>query len=266
MLNTSIVIPDISFWQDIDSTTRSVDFTQMAIAGAPGVTMRMGQGSWIDEDFRTFSIGAKAAKLVRSGYWFLDSRTSPEKQADLCFSLWREQPLEGEVWADFEGTKLSRPTWEHLYRFITRLTVLGIPNNRIGVYTGFPYWTQNGPNPTSEKKNLLWFKQYPLWLAWYTEDSSKVKVPAPWTTPLLWQFTAKGDGQLYGVESKSVDLSYYQGTWKDYQQRYGAVPALPQNPNLCPKCGKPLVDHRCPPYGESDIDSNWPYSATRTTP
>ena len=38
-------------------------------------------------------------------------------------------------------------------------------------------------------------------------------VPKPWakTEWLLWQFTDNGDGKIYGVESKNIDLNYFNG-------------------------------------------------------
>ena len=35
------------------------------------------------------------------------------------------------------------------------------------------------------------FKKYPLWLAWYTNDFTKVKIPKPWDKIKMWQLTEK---------------------------------------------------------------------------
>lgn len=50
------------------------------------------------------------------------------------------------------------------------------------VYTGY-YFMRDTVKPSSE------WSRYPLWLAWYTSDFSKVKCPAPWTKVNIWQYS-----------------------------------------------------------------------------
>lgn len=65
------------------------------------------------------------------------------------------------------------------------------------VYTGF-YFARDDIKPTKE------FGRYPLWLAWYTQDFSRVKAPWPWQAIKIWQYTEHGRNE--GVVG-NVDLN-----------------------------------------------------------
>ena len=71
------------------------------------------------------------------------------------------------------------------------------------IYTGWGYWVEFGS--TDQK----WLK-YPLWVANWGVISPKMC--PPWTVWTLWQYTATGDGHLYGCEALGVDLNYYAGS------------------------------------------------------
>ena len=66
------------------------------------------------------------------------------------------------------------------------------------VYLGY-YFCKDFIKPTPE------FARYPLWLAWYTNYESKIKVSAPWKHWTFWQYsetaTVKGVGKC--------DVNYY---------------------------------------------------------
>jgi lysozyme len=67
------------------------------------------------------------------------------------------------------------------------------------VYCGY-YFARDHIKPTLD------FAKYPLWIAWYTTDFSKVKVPLPWKKIKLWQFTETGkiDGVIGNVDINRV--------------------------------------------------------------
>jgi len=74
---------------------------------------------------------------------------------------------------------------------------------------------------------LAYFKQYPLWIANYGVDSPLV--PAPWDKNewTLWQITDNGDGALYGVESKNIDLNYFNGDEASFKAAFGLSESVP---------------------------------------
>ncbi len=47
-------------------------------------------------------------------------------------------------------------------------------------------------------------------------------IPKPWPKDewLFWQFTDNGDGSLYGVESKNIDLNYFNGDLAAFRARF----------------------------------------------
>ncbi len=50
------------------------------------------------------------------------------------------------------------------------------------------------------------FEKYPLWIAWYTNDFNRVKVPKPWDRITLWQYTDRAliDGVKGSVDANKV--------------------------------------------------------------
>jgi hypothetical protein len=49
---TTVIGPDVSFYQDAANTPQQIDFTAMKRAGADFVIIRAGQNSWTDPDFQ----------------------------------------------------------------------------------------------------------------------------------------------------------------------------------------------------------------------
>jgi lysozyme len=97
------------------------------------------------------------------------------------------------------------------------------------IYCGKFYWVEwMTPDPA-------WLK-YKFWLAWYA-DESVIKVPPPWTTWQLWQYTGNGNGPQYGSEGLSMDLDYYNGTRDQLYAWANTTPTLSCPPHVCKYCG-----------------------------
>jgi GH25 family lysozyme M1 (1,4-beta-N-acetylmuramidase) len=215
-------IPDISFWQDNNTTPQKVDFVKMKNA-TDEVIIRAGQRNWVDEDFIENWRLAKAAGLQRGSYWFYDSRESPQKQADIWkVSIGWDLPERG-LWIDLEesygGAWKGEANWK---RFAEAVRAY-FPNVKIGIYTGYGWWAEQTVFQAD------YWSTFPLWLASYN-PVEYVTVPSPWkmTGPVLWQYSAKGDGPKYGVESWNIDLSYTCKAWFDL---FGGEPTpAPQPP------------------------------------
>ncbi len=219
--------PDISFYQDEPTTPERIDFAKMKKA-ADFVIIRAGQNLWPDRDFKHNWVAAKDAGLPRGTYWFYDSRADPKRQAELWVDLLNGDLGELPLFADFEdaygGTYKG---WRSWYDFLERLKQL-VDKKEIAIYTAFYYWRDNAPNATSEAQSLEYFHQYPLWIANY--GVAEPSIPKPWGPKewLFWQFTEVGDGKLYGVESKGIDLNYFNGDAVAFRQRFGiAEPGEP---------------------------------------
>lgn len=212
--------PDVSFYQDEPETPEHIDFVKMK-KSADFVIVRAGQNLWPDRDFKLNWAAAKEAGLPRGTYWFYDSRANPKRQAELWVELMDGDLGELPLFADFEDAYGGQYTgWRSWYAFLERLKEL-VTDKEIAIYTAFYYWRDNAPSATTEKDSLEYFHQYPLWIANYGVSSPSV--PKPWGPDewTFWQFTEVGDGELYGVESKGIDLNYFNGDAEAFRQRFG---------------------------------------------
>jgi len=217
---TNVIGPDVSFYQDNPGTSRQIDFVKMK-QSAGYVIIRAGQNLWVDSDFGYNWSKAKEAGLPRGSYWFYDSRADPKKQADLWFTQISNDPGELPLFADLEETyNGSFAGWKHWYTFIERIRALISNKQEIGIYTGYYYWLQNAPSKLTDPVELEYFHQYPLWIANYGVTTPSV--PAPWDPNewVFWQYTDKGDGPLFGVESLNVDMNYFNGDTNALKSRF----------------------------------------------
>jgi GH25 family lysozyme M1 (1,4-beta-N-acetylmuramidase)/uncharacterized protein YgiM (DUF1202 family) len=215
----NVIGPDVSFYQDDPETPQGIDFVKMR-AAAGYVIIRAGQNSWVDSDFKVNWREAKLAKLPRGSYWFYDSRTEPKKQAELWVKQFGGDFGELPLFADFEENyKGPYKGWKNWYTFLERLKQL-VNGHEISIYTAYYYWRDNAPNATTQAANLNYFLQYPLWVANY--GAAEPSIPLPWKKGewLFWQYTETGDGKLFGVESKGIDLNYFNGDQTAFHTRF----------------------------------------------
>ncbi|HEY3311534.1 MAG TPA: GH25 family lysozyme [Anaerolineales bacterium] len=214
-----VIGADISFYQNNIYTTRRIDFVKMHTL-AEFVIIRAGQNTWKDRDVKMNWKDARLAGIPRGSYWFYDSRSDPKRQA----ALWVEA-LEGDLgelplFLDLEENYRGKYTgWKNWYYFLEQLKSL-VGQKEIGIYTGYYYFRDNAPDRYYYRENLEYFHKFPLWIANYRTD--KPRDPLPWREDewLFWQFTPKGDGRAYGVESKGIDLNYFNGTLTDFYKRF----------------------------------------------
>lgn len=229
--------PDVSFYQDDNETPQKIDFKRMDTV-ASFVIIRAGQNLWKDPDFTDNWQASKDAGLPRGSYWFYDSRANPKRQAELWAELLGGDLGELPLFADFEekyGGDYAG--WHHWYDFLEALKIL-LPNKEIGIYTAYYYWRENAPNASTQTESLEYFHQYPLWIANYKVVVPKV--PLPWQAEewLFWQYTAGGDGAKYGVESKGIDLNWFNGNIEALNKRFNLRitpdpnPVPPPTPNI----------------------------------
>jgi len=214
--------PDISFYQDDNSTPEGVDFNKMR-ERSDFVVIRAGQNTWIDPDFKHNWKAAKEAGLPRGSYWFYDSRSEPKAQAKLWRDALGDDQGELPLFADFEESYDGPYAgWQKWYAFLEYVKKL-MPDKEIVIYTGYYYWKENAPDPNLHPESLEYFHQYPLWIARY--GTSEPLVPAPWDEGewTFWQFTEHGDGAEFGVETAGIDLNYFNGTPEELRERFNIV-------------------------------------------
>lgn len=204
-----MIIPDVSFYQYRYNPRKEIDFAVMA-RNTKGVIIRAGQNLWEDVEFHTSMDNARAAGLLRGSYWFYDSRANPKRQAEKWVDVLGHDTGELELWCDFEdrygGAYGGMKNW---YDFMERVKAL-LPHKQLGIYTGYFYWIEHNTGLNS------YFAQYPLWIAAYGVVTPKI--PAPWTSYLMHQYTDNGMGAEWGVASGNIDLNTFNG---DFDARYG---------------------------------------------
>lgn len=229
-----IIGTDVSFYQDDNTTSRKIDFAQMRSAGAKFAIIRIGQNTWPDPDFADYWRDAKAAGIPRGSYFFYDSRVSPRAQADLAISALKSDRGELPLFADYEENYGGQyGGYLHFKDFLSYLEQ-GLPGKEIGIYTGYYFWTGRVPAPQRD-----YFRKYPLWIAAY--ETSAPLIPPPWSGYLFWQFTSKGNGGVYGVESGNIDLNYFDGDENQLKLRFGIGGSVPTDPP------PPIDDEILPP-------------------
>lgn len=220
--DTGIFGFDVSFYQDVNATVKKIDFQMMKDYGASFAVIKAGQFTYADEDFADNWRNCKGI-LPRSAYWFGDKDATGKSQAIRFWALVQNDQPEGMLFVDYEDG--SWVDWRQLYDFIVELqTLSGYPSSRIGIYTGRYYWIDHSPvNPAQRD----WFKPYPLWIAWYADDPTVVRIPLPWIECLLWQDGTPSIGFAVGVESREVDHNRFNGDAEKFKTYMGGTPVVP---------------------------------------
>jgi hypothetical protein len=130
--------------------------------------------------------------------------------------------------ADYEETYMgSYRGVEQFKLFVQEFQKLTkLPSDRIGIYTGYYYWISNGSVDP-------WWTQFWLWIAWYG-PAENVLIPRPWTIEKTWawQYTASGDGTLFGVQSLEIDMNYCVMGLQEFERLYGEVIEVPTGDNM----------------------------------
>jgi len=121
IIEKSVNVYDISFWNDRNDTLEITNFANMKQSAA-GVIIRAGQGSWDDSDFAA-NWSASRSVLPRGLYWFYDSRYSPGSQALRIKNLLMKYGMpDMEIWADYEETyNGAYAGWRHFSVFISEI-------------------------------------------------------------------------------------------------------------------------------------------------
>lgn len=215
--NSGIFGFDVSFYQRIAAhdglPAKEIDFNRMKAYGADFVIIKAGQHTYTDPGFIYNWEHAKLAKIPRGSYWFEDKDSSPKDQAVKYWNLIKNDIGEGVCVMDFEDG--SHTDLNSAYVFLDNFQQKsGLPDNKIVVYTGYPFWNAAKATSLSQRS---WFRKFPLWLAWYTSDVSEVRIPYPWSKVTFWQDGTPSIGLQVGVQSREIDHDFFNGTREDFK-------------------------------------------------
>ncbi len=192
---------DVSHWQ------AKVDWKKAKAAGIEFAFIKATQGNIIiDDRFQENWAGSCDADVPRGAYHFYDYRVDPVSQAK---HFLKTVPLSGEMphVCDAEAIKVTTtvkvPTNYADSLCIFLEIVKNVTQVRPIIYTAWSFWSTNCPSAT-------WARKYPLWIANY--NWTVPMTPLPWGPDgwTYWQFTDRGPGATYGVQSKQIDLDIWR--------------------------------------------------------
>ena len=118
---------------------------------------------------------------------------------------------------DYEPTIPANP--KAVFQFLSDVNSLFKHPKGVIVYSSNNFWSQLKPTPTWMENNASIGK----WVAsWKTAETPTL--PPGWKTYDFWQYTDRGNGSLYGVKSKQIDLDRFNGTTNDLKTWFRVVP------------------------------------------
>lgn len=189
---------------DVSYHQGTIDWKKVAESGVKFAIIRAGYGkSTVDEKFIENITGANTAGLKIGVYWFIYALNEEDAiaNADKCHETIKlyKDILDLGVAADYEydsdrysikkgvtQTKSSRT--RIVQAFLNRLKEYG-------------YKVTNYANPDYLNGKFEPLNEYPLWLAYYSDNETKAKR----YNPIMWQYSSKGS--VPGIRG-NVDLNY----------------------------------------------------------
>jgi lysozyme len=211
---------DVSRWEDDLTTPYQPDLSKAWARGISFIGIKVSQNNWTDKLFVYFWQHAKELGLLRLPYHFFDyslTKKTPAEQAKyFCEQIYKDPPeitpyLDYEEYAPWGDLPIVSKSLSYIQQFME--TVDAQLGKSCGLYTNKSVIKYNlGANLTP-----TWLTKRPLWIA---NPSPIPPVIAPWSKWSFWQYTFVGDGIAYGMESKGLDLDYYNGTIDDLKKEF----------------------------------------------
>lgn len=207
---------------DVSQFNGTIDWSKVI---AHFSAVRVGYGRTIDNKFKVNWAGAKG-KVKRIPYWYLDFYSNHmasstvygtsdvdwgKAQAVTCWNALKNDP-EGIVFLDIENTNVkgvpeimavTGRAQTIAMAFLQEMDRLNGKTNGIYCSLGLLSWFAD------------WFRDRPLWVAWYNEAQTAASVLAAvrakgWHGPVvIWQYASHGDVNADGVaDGISMGMQY----------------------------------------------------------
>lgn len=255
---------------DVSQFNGTIDWVKLTVITHNFCIHRGGYGRVTDSQFKRNWAESKG-KVNRSIYWYMDYYSNHIKgwgvdnvsdrdwgrmQADACFAAQKHDPSV-YVWLDIEnGNPAYAPVLSSVATraktiakaFLERMDELNKKKNGIYCSIGLLSWFDT------------WFKDRPLWVAWYNESQTVASVIKAVTATgwigkcMIWQYASHGEiygdgvaqGLNLGTKIKQLDLNVFMGTAADYEYLFGAPVVVV----VTPEDEKPVEE----PEDETPID------------
>ena len=249
---------------DVSEFNGTIEWQFVKEKGCDYTAIRVGHGRRTDSQYNTNWTRSKGL-TVRIAYWFMDyysnhSNTSPmygisdenwgKQQANYCWEQIKNDNDNIIVFLDIESGALSysppiatvTSRAQTIARaFLTEMDRLNGKFNGIYCSLGLLSWFGS------------WFKNRPLWVAWYNEMMTVNGIAVPrtgqnvinnvkakgWTGEcLIWQYTSDGDatddgipdGLEFGMDYKALDLNGWIAGDEAYSEFTGRDVVVPPPP------------------------------------
>jgi GH25 family lysozyme M1 (1,4-beta-N-acetylmuramidase) len=247
---------------DVSQFNGTIDWAKI-MADFSGI--RVGYGHTIDTKFVENWLNSKG-KVNRIPYWYMDYYSNHiqgwagfgmednafgSKQADICHGALKND-MEGAVFLDIENgnpkyapalSTVSNRALAIAKGFLQHLDELNGKSNGIYCSIGLLTWFDD------------WFKDRPLWVAWYDEKQSissviKAVRATGWRGPVcIWQYASDGDmdddgvgdGVAMGTKVMTLDLNALAITISQYSSLFGGWKVVQNVPVDQPDDEAPVV-------------------------
>ena len=210
---------DVSFWQDYDGTPQQIDFDKAKSNGAHYVFIRTSQDLTTDPDFEYNYRESKKAGLLRGAYHYYDYRKPAAPQAEHFAGLLLDDRPDLPPVLDVEKHR----NWPLPPRRNMLLGIEQFIETFVSLYGSKPiFYTNPGMNKYYFKPVPDWLLECDLWIAHYLRNPlEREPTYAPWSKWTFWQYTDRGNGKAFGMESKQVDVNYFNGSLEDLKAYAG---------------------------------------------
>jgi lysozyme len=216
---------DVSAWQDDNTTPQRIDWAKLAQKAEFVFIRGLTSSGLADQDFAYNWAESKRAGLPRGAYAYLTPAVTAKTAAQRLFDALGGDTGELPVVADYEHEGWSSAT-ARLYLKTFLLEVERLTGKKPLIYTSAYKWQLLGSG------DAFW-AQYPLWIAHYRVTAPSI--PKPWVNWIFWQYdTAVIVPGVWGVESKEIDVNWFNGT-SDELRAYLGKPAPEPEPEPEPE-------------------------------
>jgi lysozyme len=214
---------------DVSVYQGEIDWAILA-GKAQFAVIRAGYGNeYIDPRLDANVVGAASNGVPYGIYWYLKPGKDWKKHAERFAQAYNDYGGAIHPTFDLEETgglnKTELESW-CLKCFNRFGEVTGLAPDGVMCYTSAGFL-----NPAMGLTN--WLKWRHLWVAHWTTAPAPI-IPNEWAVPnkpwKFWQYSAKGIGADYGVQSKSVDLDRYNGTRAQFAAEFDVATPPPPPP------------------------------------
>ena len=163
-------------------------------------------------------------KLLTGCYHWLQASVDPTVAADFYLERYQRYEFDFMPILDFEEPSVRNTGMFSDYAWRAEMWCKRceqVTGRKPMIYTA--KWFTN----YFKTEYLSWMRDYPLWVAQYPyvmTPLSRPSIPSNiWDDWHIWQFSANGHGNEFGVQAASIDRNYFQGDYVELLDFVGKI-------------------------------------------